>query len=1424
MKKIDNFYAKIFLIIVLEIFFANCQEGEIKNCPAGCTCFKTTVKCTDLQWTSIPPMPSEVTVLDLRFNQISGIEPGTFRNLHNLHTLLLNNNNIQKLVANGFEGLNQLKHLYLYKNRIYEIDIEAFAGLKKLEQIYLHYNELAFLPKNTFKDLMYLDRLFLHNNKFSTLQDGLFDALPNLRRIRLDGNPLTCDCSLKWLGDLLKRSQLQVGAFCVSPAVMAGKSVTTIDQHISCSDVKPLELRVQPSDLEVELGSNAHFICSVDGNPRPVISWFFNGSKLENSANGKYSMPPSGELYIRNVDFSDLGHFHCIAKNNHDEIWSRQAYLRQLNTSSQSRPRILSKPLDVSVSEETNITFACTATGYPRPILRWTKNDLPLPADSRIQVTSAGALNIREVSLADQGVYRCTASNSHGAISEFARLNVFSAPTFLKKPDNQTVVEGHSVFFSCDAASDPPAKIKWFKDDRPLFGNNRISINPSATTLTIGSAQEEDEGIYKCLAESIGGERSAIASLKVVEPVPPSLSRVPVDVSSGPGSSVQFDCEVEAGDPVPTLRWQREGNPTALTQSHKYEMTDSGSLIIHEIVHSDEGSYDCIVENIAGTVYASVELTIRDSRFAALTPLRLNRTVSETTRRVNDAIDHTNVDLNQIRRNPNSPNDLLRLFRYPSTQALSLSRAAEVFEQTLERLYEEVNKGFEFNLNATKEVTYKELLTPSQLNIISTMSGCAQHRHVATCEDRCFHKRYRTFDGTCNNLEKPMLGSSLSPLRRLLPPRYENNFNTPIGWDEAKRYYGIRFPSARKVSLEIIKTDHVTPDDQFTHMLMQWGQFLDHDLDFVPTAVSNARFSDGRFCNESCSNQPPCYPIMFAPGDPRIRGNRKCIGFVRSSAMCGSGATSSFFEGPTHRQQLNLLTAYIDASNVYGSSEEDAFNLRDHNNDRGLMRVGVPSAEAPHKFNLPPNQGEFVDCQLDPNRAHVPCFQAGDHRVNEQLALIAMHTIWMREHNRLAAKLLKMNSHWNGDATYHETRKIIGATMQHITYTHWLPKVIGTYGMDMIGPYTGYNSSLEATISIEFSTAALRFGHTLINPVLSRLDEDLRPISEGHVKLHEAFFAPYKILEEGGIDPLLRGLFAVASKRLVPGEFLNSELTERLFNLANEVAQDLAAFNLQRGRDHGLRSYNDYRELCGMRRVSNFDDLRGEISSDAVREKLRSVYEHPDNIELFVGGIAEDTMEGARIGPTFICILADQFKRLRDGDRFWYENHDVFTPSQLAEIKKATLAKVVCDNGDRIEKIQPDVFLLIGSPDERVQCDSLPSLDLTAWSQCCQDCSRSGIFQHTRSRRSADDQSPESVTKNDSGNSRFAKANSEISSEFPDDVAKAKVSGLTPCEKIVETVEERVEELESNVQQLRALVKKLNNKIEVLEKKIEENH
>lgn len=185
-----------------------------------------------------------------------------------------------------------------------------------------------------------------------------------------------------------------------------------------------------------------------------------------------------------------------------------------------------------------------------------------------------------------------------------------------------------------------------------------------------------------------------------------------------------------------------------------------------------------------------------------------------------------------------------------------------------------------------------------------------------------------------------------------------------------------------------------------------------------------------------------------------------------------------------------------------------------------------------------------------------------------------------------------------------------------------------------------------------------------------------------------------------------------------PRQPMNTELTENLFKLAHEVALDLGALNIQRGRDHGLPSYPAWRRFCNLSVPTTFDGFRWEMPDPSVRERLRQVYGHPDNVDLFVGGVLEEPMRGALVGPTFACLISDQFQRLRDGDRFWYENKAYFTPSQVAQLQRASLARILCDNSDNMTHVPRDAFKRPSAIKDYVDCQTIPRIELGPWKEC----------------------------------------------------------------------------------------------------------
>uniref|UniRef100_A0A8B9T9L1 Thyroid peroxidase n=1 Tax=Anas platyrhynchos TaxID=8839 RepID=A0A8B9T9L1_ANAPL len=342
--------------------------------------------------------------------------------------------------------------------------------------------------------------------------------------------------------------------------------------------------------------------------------------------------------------------------------------------------------------------------------------------------------------------------------------------------------------------------------------------------------------------------------------------------------------------------------------------------------------------------------------------------------------------------------------------------------------------------------------------------------------------------------------------------------------------------------------------------------------------------------------------------------------------------------------------------------------LRNLTSEEGLLRINSKYYDNNREY-LPYTDRVPSLCAQDSNASEderVECFMAGDSRSSEVTSLAAMHTLWLREHNRLARALKAINRHWSAEMVYQEARKIVGALHQIITLRDYIPKIIGPDAFNQyIGLYTGYDPTVNPTVSNIFSTAAFRFGHATIQPIVRRLNAQYLDDPElPNLHLHEVFFSPWRLIKEGGLDPLLRGLLAHSAKLQVQNQLMNEELTEKLFVLSNNGSLDLASLNLQRGRDHGLPGYNDWREFCGLPKLETQTDLNTIITNQKVTEKIMELYHNPS----------------ARTGPLFACIIGKQMKALRDGDRFWWENDNVFTEAQKHELKKHSLSRVICDN------------------------------------------------------------------------------------------------------------------------------------------------
>jgi len=514
-----------------------------------------------------------------------------------------------------------------------------------------------------------------------------------------------------------------------------------------------------------------------------------------------------------------------------------------------------------------------------------------------------------------------------------------------------------------------------------------------------------------------------------------------------------------------------------------------------------------------------------------------------------------------------------------------------------------------------------------------------------------FGQNIRSIDGSGNNISNPDWGSASTNLLRMLPADYSDGIASPAGQNR---------PNPRAISNTLFAQSNLINDPlELSNFIWVYGQFIDHDISLTP-------------------NHPTELAMIPVPAgdvhcDPFNTG-AAVIPMSRNLFDTNTGIT-------TPREHPNNITAFIDGSGVYGSDLVSANWLRSFQD--GKLKVSSGN-------NLPFNTlNNEIDGDIDDAAPHMDdevgaspsLLVAGDSRANENVLLAAFHTLFVREHNRLCDELIIANPSFTDEQLYQKARKIVSGLIQHITFNEWLP----TIGVDLPA-YTGYQPTTNAGITNLFSGAAFRLGHTLLTSDIIRLDNDGQVIPEGNLTLVDAFFQPYKLVNEGGIDPLFKGM-----AQQIQQEFdckVIDDVRNFLFGPPGAGGLDLAAININRGRERGLPDYNSVRDFVGIGATTEWSDIN---SNPAFSTLMQNVYGDINHIDPWVGFLAEERMPEALFGPTLIEIMRDQFQRLRDGDRFYFEIDPGLTLQERNEILNTNMADVVTRNTN-ITIMQGNVF------------------------------------------------------------------------------------------------------------------------------------
>ena len=471
--------------------------------------------------------------------------------------------------------------------------------------------------------------------------------------------------------------------------------------------------------------------------------------------------------------------------------------------------------------------------------------------------------------------------------------------------------------------------------------------------------------------------------------------------------------------------------------------------------------------------------------------------------------------------------------------------------------------------------------------------------------------------GAGNNVASPTFGQAGTTYEfHFVGHDFADNISAPAGGQR---------PSARKVSEEIHSLQFQYGLHGINDLLPYFGQFICHDIALSPDDAALPLDIPVESCDEGF--------------DSCCAGNRT-VSFSRSQGSLSPNG---------YRVTYNGVTTWVDASTVYGS--DAVWNNKLRATVDGLLKV----SQGPHGDLLPLNDAIGLD--MAPGSGHVNAlFAAGDARANVNLPMVCLHTLFHLEHNAVARTLKTAHPTWSDQDLFDEARKYVVALMQYTLYYVYVPLLIGK----SLPEYQGYDSSLDPSIDTVFMTSAFRYGHSTTNKEVLLFDSENLPVKTGHLDIGETIFNPSEVMNNG-MDNILRGILFHSEAEAdlnVPKQLRN-----------HEILLDLAAKDIQRGRDRGLPSFNDVREQLGFARYSNWSELTDDT---AAQQALGSTYASIDDLDALVGGLAEAPQGGALVSPTFVRLIELQFDRLRAADRFHFENPDIMDTdiSEYARTRK----------------------------------------------------------------------------------------------------------------------------------------------------------
>ncbi|XP_008543644.1 dual oxidase isoform X1 [Microplitis demolitor] len=544
---------------------------------------------------------------------------------------------------------------------------------------------------------------------------------------------------------------------------------------------------------------------------------------------------------------------------------------------------------------------------------------------------------------------------------------------------------------------------------------------------------------------------------------------------------------------------------------------------------------------------------------------------------------------------------------------------------------------------------------------------------------------YPGYDGWYNNIGKPELGAIDTPLLRRWPADYEDGVYKPSGSNR---------PEPLVLSESLLKGNIGSKSRTGKNALLVF--FGQHVVEEILDA-----------------QRPACPPEYFNIKVPEGHRYRKKPGHTEMPVLRTRYDERTGHSPNNPRQQLNEITPFLDGGLIYGTTKAWSDHLRINSNGKidpdGLLAhshggkfpeyntIRLPMANSPP----PIRHGVYIDRHYTEEVERF--FKLGNPRGNENPFLLTFGIIWFRWHNAIAKELKNKNTNWSGEKIYNEARKWVIASQQKIVVYEWLPQWLG---MDLPN-YKGYDPSVDPQIDQFFQSAAFRFGHTLVPAgVYLRdygesgcgLDSRIIRTCNNYWMSENAVFHNFSRIQGlVEIEKLLMGMAVQLAEE--EDHKIVEDLRGNVFGPLEFSRRDLMALNIQRARDHGLPDYNTARKAYNLPKVDNVDHFKNVNSETKV--KFLRLYNHSfDDIDIWIGGIFE-TEDGP--GELFRTIIADQFERIRNGDRFWFENENngLFTKEEINRVKNLNFYQILLSVTTVGEKDLPiNVFKVPVSEDD----------------------------------------------------------------------------------------------------------------------------